>query len=120
MSHEMSKNRIAVTQSKDRAGRSKRIDYLMENEKESSRLDRKTDSSQVERHAVWAGLKPGMRVADLGCGSGKATAVLHSIEQPGGSELGLDISKERVEFAAENYGKQGLEFQRADIRNSLD
>ena len=42
--------------------------YLMESEAEAIRLDVKTDGRAVERQARWAGLKPGMRVADLGCG----------------------------------------------------
>ena len=49
--------------------------YLMEDDQESVRLDRKTDPATVEKQALWAGLKPGMRVADLGCGAGKTTFI---------------------------------------------
>jgi len=41
--------------------------YLMESEAGDIRLDVKTNSRAVERQARRAGLKPGMRVADLDC-----------------------------------------------------
>ncbi len=47
--------------------------YLMESDEETLRLDLKTDAKTVEKQALWAGIKPGMRVADLGFGSGKTT-----------------------------------------------
>ena len=53
--------------------------YFMESEEEAKRLDLKTDPTVVDRHARWAGLHPGMRVADLGCGSGKTTFCLSKI-----------------------------------------
>ena len=39
--------------------------YFMESEEEAKRLDLKTDPTVVDRHARWAGLQPGMRVACL-------------------------------------------------------
>ena len=51
----------------------KRRGYLMESEDEALRLDVKTDAKKVKSQALWAGIKIGMRVADLGCGAGKAT-----------------------------------------------
>ena len=50
--------------------------YIMESEEESIRLDLKTDPKTIKKQAIWAGLKPGMRVADLGCGPGKTTFFL--------------------------------------------
>ena len=58
--------------------------YLMEDEQEAVRLDRKTDAATVEKQALWAGIKPGMRVADLGCGAGKTTFHLNRLGQPVG------------------------------------
>ena len=57
--------------------------YLMENNDEISRLELKTDSQSVIRQATWAGLKPGMKVADIGCGSGKTTSILRKMVEPG-------------------------------------
>ena len=84
--------------------------YLMESEAEAIRLDVKTDGRAVERQARWAGLKPGMRVADLGCGSGKTTFHLHKLVQPGGSALGVDIAGQRIEYARNHYRSAGSEF----------
>ena len=43
-------------------------EYIMESPDEALRLDLKADSGILQKHAIWAGIKPGMRVADLGCG----------------------------------------------------
>jgi SAM-dependent methyltransferase len=90
--------------------------YLMESDVEALRLDLKTDRWQVLRQARWAGIGPGMRVADLGCGSGKTTAALQELVQPGGEAVGVDVAEERVAFARRQYGGGGARFVRADIR----
>jgi ubiquinone/menaquinone biosynthesis C-methylase UbiE len=93
--------------------------YLMEDDEESIRLDLKTDPSLVEEQALWAGLKPGMRVADLGCGSGKSTYCLHQLAQPQGETVGVDFSEQRVLFARNKYTADGLSFKCLDIRRPL-
>ncbi len=47
----------------------------MERDEETFRLDMKTDAKIIENQALWAGIKPGMRVADLGFGSGKTSFI---------------------------------------------
>jgi SAM-dependent methyltransferase len=94
--------------------------YLMESEEEAVRLDLKTDGRTVEEHARWAGLQPGMRLADLGCGSGKTTFHLNRVVQPGGHSLGLDIAAQRIDYARAHYQAPGLEFRIKDIREPLD
>jgi len=95
--------------------------YLMESEEEAIRLDLKTSGDMVERQATRVGIKPGMRVLDLGCGSGKTTFHLHRLVQPGGTALGLDISQQRIQFAKDHYGGiEGIEFALHDVRNSLN
>jgi len=94
--------------------------YLMESDEEALRLDLKTDVKAVERQAIWAGIRPGMRVADAGCGPGKTTYILHKLTQPGGMTVGLDISEERISYAHEHYKTEGIEFRCNDIRNPLD
>ncbi len=96
------------------------IDYLMESAEEVLRLDVKTESTVVEGQALWAGIRPGMSVADIGFGSGKTSAILHSLVQPGGSVLGVDGSGERTAYATSRYGDRGIRFVSRDIRNSLD
>ena len=68
---------------------------------------------------IWAGLRPGMRVADLGCGPGRTTAVLHEMAQPAGETVGIDFSLARIEYAREHYSRPGLRFQCRDIREPL-
>ena len=94
--------------------------YLMESEEESIRLEAKTDPAVVEQQALWAGIRPGMRVADLGCGCGKTTSVLCRLVQPGGTAVGVDLSNKRLEYAQTNYAQHGIEFVRGDIWRPLD
>ncbi|MEE8541769.1 MAG: methyltransferase domain-containing protein [Desulfobacterales bacterium] len=94
--------------------------YLMENVEEAIRLELKTAPEAVRRQALWCGLKPGLRVLDAGCGIGKTTAILHEMIQPGGEILGIDFSKERIDYARQHYGrKPGLDFRVHDLRESL-
>ena len=76
----------------------KKIEYQMESDEESLRLDLKTDIEIIEKQALWAGIKPGMRVADIGCGPGKITATLCKLVSPGGSALGIDGSNTRLDY----------------------
>jgi len=94
--------------------------YIMEHAEEALRLDLKTDSASVTRQALWAGIKPGMRVADIGCGSGKTTSYLHKLIQPGGEIVGVDASASRISHAAEQYGTNGIEFVCRDFYAPLD
>ncbi len=95
--------------------------YFMESEEEAVRLDVKTNPDAVRRQAAWCGVEPGMRVLDAGCGAGITTAILGEMAQPGGSVLGLDYSRERIDYAVKNYGRQkGIEFGLHDLRNPIN
>jgi SAM-dependent methyltransferase len=94
--------------------------YFMENAEESLRLDLKTDNAVTEKQALWAGITPGMRVADIGCGAGKTTAKLHELVQPGGSAVGIDFSDQRVSYANKNYGRPGINFLCRAIRQPME
>jgi SAM-dependent methyltransferase len=94
--------------------------YIMENDEEARRLDLKTDAKSVIRQAAWAGLQPGMRVADIGCGSGLTTSLLHKQIQPEGEIIGIDFSATRICFARDHYGRQGIDFVCGDIGESLN
>ena len=92
----------------------------MESEVEAIRLEKKTNRKAVEQQAIWAGLKPGMSIADLGCGPGVTTDILHEITSPTGKAVGIDFSKKRIAKANANYKKKNLTFLCCDIRDPLD
>lgn len=96
-------------------------EYLMESEDEVIRLDIKTNPVDLHRQALWCGVKPGMRLLDAGCGSGKTTSLLHEMTQPAGSAVGVDFSESRILYAQENYGnRKGVEFYLHDLRKSME
>ena len=92
----------------------------MESKDEAIRLDLKTHRNVVKKHALWAGIKPGMRIVDLGCGSGKTTFYLNKLVQPNGETLGVDFAEQRVEYAWTHYRAGNLKFLCKDIREPLD
>jgi SAM-dependent methyltransferase len=96
------------------------FEYLMESEDECVRLETKTVPVVVEQQANWAGIESGMRVADLGCGSGKTTAALYRLVYPKGIVVGVDYSLERLNYATHNYAAEGIEFVCRDIRQPLE
>ncbi len=97
-----------------------RSSYLMEHDDEVLRLEMKTDCGSIRRQALWAGIGPGMRVADIGCGTGKTTSCLHALTQPGGTVVGVDVSAERIDYARGHYTDAGIEFTCRDICEPLD
>lgn len=101
-------------------GEVREMKYLMESDDEITRLELKTGVEEVRRHAEWCGLKPGLRVLDLGCGTGKTTEVLFDIVQPGGSIAGVDNSEDRISYAAKHHGKPGIEFFVRDFTSPID
>ena len=92
----------------------------MENDQEAIRLEMKTDRMALEKQALWAGIKPGMRVVDIGCGSGKPTQYLHKLVQPNGRVTGVDSSEERILHARNHFGKGNVDYVCRDIREPLD
>jgi ubiquinone/menaquinone biosynthesis C-methylase UbiE len=92
----------------------------MENDQEAIRLDLKTDPESFKRQVLWAGLKPAMRVADLGCGAGITTYSLHELLPPGTEILGIDFSQQRIEYAQKHYSEDGITYFCRDIRHNLD
>lgn len=84
--------------------------YLMEHAQEAARLEKKTDGRRVKAQARWAGLEPGMRVADIGCGIGKTTFFLNQVVRPSGSVVGLDASQDRIDHARKRYMADGISY----------
>jgi len=91
----------------------------MEHSEEALRLDMKTDGKTIGRQSAWAGLQAGMRVADIGCGSGKTTWHLNQLIQPGGEIVGVDSSTERLHHATVNHGGKGISFACRNIYEPL-
>ena len=85
-------------------------EYFMESEEEAQRLDLKTDPKVVDRHARWAGLQPGMRVADLGCGSGQ---ILNDLVDQFEEQIRLDVSRKIIK----KYNKRDLLCIEADLNS---
>lgn len=92
----------------------------MESDEETLRLDMKTDGEIVKKQALWAGIEPGMRVADLGFGSGKTTYYLNKLIQPEGLIVGIDIAEERIKYATEHYSDKSIKYLCRDICEPLD
>jgi ubiquinone/menaquinone biosynthesis C-methylase UbiE len=94
--------------------------YLMENAEEIERLELKTKASSLLRQACWAGLKPGMRVADIGCGPGKTTSLFKQVVENCGEVVGVDFSSDRIEHAQNTYGGKGVRFICRDVFDNLE
>jgi 2-polyprenyl-3-methyl-5-hydroxy-6-metoxy-1,4-benzoquinol methylase len=56
-----------------------------------------------------AGLRPGMRVLDIGCGPGDVSFVAARLVGPSGTVLGVDAAAEIVELARTRAAEQGLD-----------
>lgn len=84
--------------------------YFPESEHERERLENKTDIQAVVDQARWAGIEPGMRVLDVGCGPGVTTSALAQCVGETGSAVGVDRSEERVGYAQDKYGQNNITY----------
>ncbi|BBY04477.1 class I SAM-dependent methyltransferase [Mycobacterium seoulense] len=55
-----------------------------------------------------AGLRPGMRVLDIGCGPGDVSFIAARLVGPAGSVLGVDAAPKMIELARARAAEQGL------------
>jgi ubiquinone/menaquinone biosynthesis C-methylase UbiE len=98
-----------------------RLADILKTPEETIRLDRKTDLNAIKKQALWAGIQPGMRVADLGFGSGKTTYCLNSLVSPSYDKtIGIDNVEERVLYAKTHHNNEDIEYIHGDIREPLD
>ena len=63
----------------------------------------------TERLFRTAGLQPGMRVLEVGCGVGDVSLLAARIVGPGGSVLGVDRAADSIETARGRAREAGLE-----------
>jgi SAM-dependent methyltransferase len=71
----------------------------------------------VHRYEVAAELCSGLRVADVGCGSGYGSAILASACP---QVVGIDLDSQTIELARNDFGDiEGLEFRVADAHDFL-
>jgi ubiquinone/menaquinone biosynthesis C-methylase UbiE len=67
-----------------------------------------------------AGLSPGMRCIDLGCGGGEVTLEIARLVAPGGSVTGVDMDEVKLDLARRAAAARGLgnaEFRAQDVRD---
>jgi ubiquinone/menaquinone biosynthesis C-methylase UbiE len=67
-----------------------------------------------------AGIRPGMRVLDLGCGAGDTAFVAADLVGPGGSVVGVDHSPDalaRARYRARQRGLAQVQFIEGDIHD---
>lgn len=90
--------------------------YFMDSAREGNRLEAKTDHALAERQLRWAGLQPGMRALDVGCGTGAVARVMASIAGPG-LVTAFDASAARLEQGRQLAERDGLslDFVRGDV-----
>jgi ubiquinone/menaquinone biosynthesis C-methylase UbiE len=72
---------------------------------------------------IEAGIAPGMRVLDIGCGAGDVSALVHGIVGSTGRVVGLDRSAEAIDAARRRLSERGLdgvEFVTGDIESADD
>ena len=61
------------------------------------------------------------KILDAGCGPGKTTSILSEMVSPGGQTVGIDYSKERIQYARMHYSKDSeIDFYIHDLREPLD
>src|SRR5579883_3168163 len=80
---------------------------------------RTLEDAQVAKLALVCkklGLRPGMRVLDLGCGWAGFAA--YAAEQHGVEVVGLTVSREQVRFAKQRYAHLPIDIRLEDYRNA--
>ena len=100
-----------------------RSTYLLgHTDDELLRLERQAAffAEETEETLRRAGLAPGMRVLDLGCGVGDVAVAAATIVGPDGAVLGLDRSRDAVTVANRRLTAYGLDWARCEEGDVLD
>ena len=75
------------------------MSYIMESRDEARRLLVQEHTGNAREALLLAGLLPGQRVLDAGCGPGGITELLARLVGPSGHVTGLELNAERLEAA---------------------
>jgi SAM-dependent methyltransferase len=75
--------------------------------------------AQIRRNLIdHAGLSPGDRVLDIGCGAGRVAEQLSPILAEAGGYLGFDISRAGIQACRRRFaGRPHMAFEHLDVRN---
>src|SRR5262249_43094676 len=92
--------------------------YLMESKSEVERLEKKTDVQQVRHRLHLTGVAAGMRVLDVGAGSGAISRVISQLVTPVGEVVALEASPERAAYIAERAARASMDNLRV-VRGDL-
>lgn len=82
----------------------------------------KRDNSMTRRYLEDAGVTAGMRVMEIGCGSGDVTRILADLVGPSGAVVAIDRSREALAMAQERMKEHGIghvRFMPADVSADL-
>jgi len=82
----------------------------------------KRDNTMTRRYLVDAGIAPGMRVLEIGCGNGEVTQELAELVGPSGSVVALDRNEGGLALARTRMAEQGItqvDFAVADVTGDL-
>ena len=69
----------------------------------------KRDNSMTRRFLEDAGIAPGMRVLEIGCGGGEVTQILAERVGPAGKIVAIDSNQKALEVARSQMEDQGIE-----------
>jgi 2-polyprenyl-3-methyl-5-hydroxy-6-metoxy-1,4-benzoquinol methylase len=110
----------------EKPGGPKQVDYVLgTSDRERQRLIRQ--AKHVHDMTLdtfrWAGISPGMRVLDIGCGVGDVAMLAANLVGPVGSVVAIDRDPDNLAFAAQRAAQAGLRtiaFRAADINEFAD
>jgi len=95
------------------------VKYIMESSDETRRLLVQERTGNAREALLLAGLQPGARVLDAGCGPGGITELIAGLVGPSGHVTGMDMSEERLARARQvNQHHAHVRFHPGDVRHT--
>jgi 2-polyprenyl-3-methyl-5-hydroxy-6-metoxy-1,4-benzoquinol methylase len=100
---------MSVDQASSRSGDSNYVLVHVEAEIRRLLLQARLHDDFTEHALRLAGLRPGMRVLDIGCGPGDVAFLAARLVGPSGTVLGVDAAAEIIELARTRAAERGLD-----------